>query len=325
MTTLDLTELTPAQAELQARARRFVEEVLFPLEEKAERRELPGDDVARIKSEAMAAELHGGLHAPRARRAGLVEARVGAGRGAVRALHQRAVVAHPDRVQRARLRLGRSRSTAGCGRRCAASCHDAYAVTEEHAGSDPSGIATTRAAPRRRLGDRRREVVRDLRRRRGGLHRRGERGGRGADAVPGRRVAAGHLGRRRPAVHAHLSARAPDDPLRGRRGARRGRHRRARRRRRAAARVVHRGADRDRGARGRGDVAAARRGDRVGAEREQGGRRIMDSPGRLVPARRQRRRRGRGAGADARRSRGWPTRAPTRRSCTRRRRWRSCS
>jgi hypothetical protein len=29
---LDVTELTPAQAELQARARRFVEDVLMPLE-----------------------------------------------------------------------------------------------------------------------------------------------------------------------------------------------------------------------------------------------------------------------------------------------------
>ena len=32
MTTLDLTELTPEQAELQGRARRFVEEILIPLE-----------------------------------------------------------------------------------------------------------------------------------------------------------------------------------------------------------------------------------------------------------------------------------------------------
>ena len=63
MTTLDLTDLTPEQAELQARARRFVEDVLIPLEEQAERRTLPADAVARIRREAMAAELHGGLHA----------------------------------------------------------------------------------------------------------------------------------------------------------------------------------------------------------------------------------------------------------------------
>ena len=41
VTTLDLTELTPEQAELQGRARRFVEEVLIPLEEQAERRPAP--------------------------------------------------------------------------------------------------------------------------------------------------------------------------------------------------------------------------------------------------------------------------------------------
>ena len=56
--------------------------------------------------------------------------------------------------------------------------HDAYAVTEEHAGSDPSGIATTATRDRRRLADRRREVVRHLRRRRRRLHRDGERAGR---------------------------------------------------------------------------------------------------------------------------------------------------
>ena len=58
----------------------------------------------------------------RARRAGMVEARVGAGRGAVRALDQRAVVARAERLQRARPRGRTSRSTATCGRRCAASC-----------------------------------------------------------------------------------------------------------------------------------------------------------------------------------------------------------
>ena len=56
--------------------------------------------------------------------------------------------------------------------------HDAYAVTEADAGSDPSRIKTTATPHRRRLGDRRREVVRDLRRRRDGLHRHGE-GARG--------------------------------------------------------------------------------------------------------------------------------------------------
>ena len=57
--------------------------------------------------------------------------------------------------------------------------HDAYAVTEAEAGSDPSRIATTARRDRRRLGDRRREVVRHLRRRGGRVHRDGERARRG--------------------------------------------------------------------------------------------------------------------------------------------------
>ena len=203
---------------------------------------------------------------PRTRRAGLDEARVGARRGAVRALDQRALVAHPDRLQRARVGVGgadRALAAAGAaGRGPRRLCGDRGAR-----GLGPVGDRDDRAAPRRRLGDRRREVVRDLRRHRDGLHRRGERGGGGADAVPRRRDLAGDLRRRRPAVHAHLSARASDDPVRGGRGSRRRRDRRGRRRRRPPARVVHRGADRDRGARRRGDVAAARRGDRVGAAR----------------------------------------------------------
>jgi len=51
--------LTPAE-----RARAYVDAVLIPLEEKAERAggRLPAEDVARIKSEALAAGLAGGLH-----------------------------------------------------------------------------------------------------------------------------------------------------------------------------------------------------------------------------------------------------------------------
>ncbi len=219
---------------------------------------------------------------PRTRRAGLVEARVGVGRGAVRALDQRPLVAHPDRVQRARVGIGgadRALAAAGAAGRGPRRLRGDRGAR----GLGPVGDRDDRAAPRRRLGDRRREVVRHLRRHRDGLHRRGERGGGGADAVPRRRDVAGDLRRRRPAVHAHLSARASDDPVRGGRGLGWRRDRRGRRRRRAPARVVHRGADRDRGARRRGDVAAARRGDRVGAQREQGGKRIMDHQGVSFP------------------------------------------
>ena len=49
----------------QERAREFVEQVLIPLEERAERAggRLPDEDVARIRSEAIAAGLAGGMHA----------------------------------------------------------------------------------------------------------------------------------------------------------------------------------------------------------------------------------------------------------------------
>ena len=258
-------------------------------------RELTDDDVARIKSEAMAAELARRAARARARRAGLVEARVGAGRGAVRALDQRALVAHPDRLQRARARARRSRSTAGCGRRCAASCHDAYAVTEEHAGSDPSGIATT------------------ARRRDGGWVIDGEKWFVTYGDVAAVYIVVANAEGEGPTLFL-VDATLPgisivDDPpfthtyphghptirFTGVEVARRGRHRRRRRRRRAAARVVHRGADRDRGARGGGDVAAARRGDRVGAARaSRAGARIMDHQGVSFPladSRRRRRRR----------------------------------
>ena len=54
-----------AAGDVAARARAFVEEVLFPLEEKAERAggRLPESDVARIRAAALEAGLAGGLHA----------------------------------------------------------------------------------------------------------------------------------------------------------------------------------------------------------------------------------------------------------------------
>ena len=202
----------------------------------------------------------------RARRPGLDDAGVVRRRGAVRPLHQRAVVAHADRLQRARPRVRRRRSSASCSPALRGELHDAYAVTEEHAGSDPSGIATTATRMDDGLAHRRREVVRHLRRRRVRVHRHGAaRPEPTLFLVDGRH--ARHQRRRRPALHAHLSARPPDAALRRRRG-RRGRgDRRPRRRRGAAAGVVRRGAPRDRGALRRRDDAAARGGDRVGDRR----------------------------------------------------------
>ncbi len=58
-------ELSDADLDLQARARDFVEDVLIPLEEEAERRDgkLPDDVVAEVKRAALARRLNGGLHA----------------------------------------------------------------------------------------------------------------------------------------------------------------------------------------------------------------------------------------------------------------------
>jgi len=143
-TIADATVLTPEQAELQARARAFVEEVLMPLEVEAERAggHLPGDVVDEIRRQAIARRLGGGLHAVEHGGQGwskvewfLVEEQLGRTTNAL-SWHMPGaynVLAHGteeqiDRYLRPALR---------------GELHDAYAVTEEHAGSDPSRIATT--------------------------------------------------------------------------------------------------------------------------------------------------------------------------------------
>ncbi|MGB2839829.1 MAG: acyl-CoA dehydrogenase family protein, partial [Actinomycetes bacterium] len=59
-------DLSPALRDLQERARNYVDDVLIPLEEKAERAggPLPDDDVQRIRETALEAGLAGGLHSP---------------------------------------------------------------------------------------------------------------------------------------------------------------------------------------------------------------------------------------------------------------------
>ncbi|HUV48787.1 MAG TPA: acyl-CoA dehydrogenase family protein, partial [Actinomycetes bacterium] len=59
-------DLSPAHRELQERARNYVDDVLIPLEEKAERAggPLPDDDVQRIRETALETRLAGGLHSP---------------------------------------------------------------------------------------------------------------------------------------------------------------------------------------------------------------------------------------------------------------------
>src|SRR5262245_43072364 len=130
--------------ELQARARAFVEEVLMPLEETAERARgrLAPEAVDEIRREALARRLGGGLHAVEHGGQGwshvewfLVEEQFGRSTNALSWHVPSAynVLAHASAEQIERWLRPALRGE----------LHDAYAVTEEHAGSDPSGIATT--------------------------------------------------------------------------------------------------------------------------------------------------------------------------------------
>jgi acyl-CoA dehydrogenase len=143
-TIADSTGLTSEQAELQARARAFVEEVLMPLEVDAERARgrLPADAVEEIRRQAIARRLGGGLHAVEHGGQGwthvewfLVEEQLGRTTNAL-SWHMPSaynVLAHGSEDQIERYLRPALRGE----------LHDAYAVTEEHAGSDPSRIETT--------------------------------------------------------------------------------------------------------------------------------------------------------------------------------------
>src|SRR6266545_7440295 len=134
------TVLTPEQAELQARARAFVEEVLFPLEVEAERARgrLPAERIAEIRHEAINRRLGGGLHAVEHGGQGwshvewfLIEEQLGRATNAL-SWHMPSaynVLAHGTPAQ-----IDRYLKPALRGE-----LHDAYAVTEEHAGSDRRG------------------------------------------------------------------------------------------------------------------------------------------------------------------------------------------
>jgi acyl-CoA dehydrogenase len=140
----DASTLTPGQTELQARARAFVEEVLMPLEVEAERARgrLPAERIAEIRHAAIDRRLGGGLHAVEHGGQGwshtdwfLVEEQLGRSTNAL-SWHMPSaynVLAHGTQAQ-----IDRYLKPALRGE-----LHDAYAVTEEHAGSDPSRIATT--------------------------------------------------------------------------------------------------------------------------------------------------------------------------------------
>jgi alkylation response protein AidB-like acyl-CoA dehydrogenase len=128
----------------QERARTFVEDVLIPLEEKAERAagRLPDSDVARIRSAAVEAGLAGGLHAHEHGGQGwtkmewvLVEEQFGR---STNALSWHVPSAYNVLASGSDPQIERYLKPALRGE-----LHDAYAVTEAGAGSDPSGISTT--------------------------------------------------------------------------------------------------------------------------------------------------------------------------------------
>src|SRR5689334_14704553 len=136
--------LSEREREVQERARAFVDDVLIPLELDAERAggHLPAADVERVRREALSRRLSGGLHSSEHGGQGwshvewyLVEEQFGRSTNAISWHVPTAynVLAHgsPEQIDRWLRPALRGE------------LHDAYAVTEENAGSDPSGIATT--------------------------------------------------------------------------------------------------------------------------------------------------------------------------------------
>ena len=134
----------PEQEVVVERARRFVDEELIPREQAAERAggRLPATEIAAIRAAALAAGLTGGLHSVEHGGQGwshvtwaLVEEQLGRSTNGISWHMPNAynvwsvgTAEQIDRWLRPMLR---------------GEAQDAYAVTEEHAGSDPSGIATT--------------------------------------------------------------------------------------------------------------------------------------------------------------------------------------
>jgi alkylation response protein AidB-like acyl-CoA dehydrogenase len=136
--------LDPAAAELQERARRFTDDVLIPLEQEAERNDgrLSDEAIEKVKSEAIAARLTGGLHDPEYGGQGwslpewaLVAEQFGRSTNAIHWHVPNAynVWAHASPEQAERYLRPALRGE----------IRDAYAVTERDAGSDPSRIAST--------------------------------------------------------------------------------------------------------------------------------------------------------------------------------------
>ncbi|HNC94396.1 MAG TPA: acyl-CoA dehydrogenase family protein, partial [Solirubrobacterales bacterium] len=143
VTSPDLEGLDEAAIDLRQRARKFVDEVLIPLEQEAEllHGRLPDEAVRMVREKALATGLTGGLHKPEHGGQGwskvewfLVEEQLGRSTNAI-SWHipngynfwDLASGKHVEKWLKPLLR-GETR--------------DAYAVTERNAGSDPSGIET---------------------------------------------------------------------------------------------------------------------------------------------------------------------------------------
>jgi alkylation response protein AidB-like acyl-CoA dehydrogenase len=137
-------ELTQEQQDLRERARRFVDEVLIPNEELAElsRGQIPEELEERIKHESIEAGLSGGLHARENGGQGwsklewfLVEEQFGRSTNAlswhVPSAYNVLASGTPEQIDRYLKPALRGE------------LHDAYAVTESDAGSDPSRIKAT--------------------------------------------------------------------------------------------------------------------------------------------------------------------------------------
>jgi acyl-CoA dehydrogenase len=137
-------DFTAEQLDLRERARRFVDELLIPNEELAERSggRIPDELKQRIKREAMAAGLSGGLHAREHGGQGwtktewfLVEEQLGRSTNALSwhmpGAYNVLASGSPEQIERYLKPALRGE------------LHDAYAVTEAEAGSDPSRIETT--------------------------------------------------------------------------------------------------------------------------------------------------------------------------------------
>jgi acyl-CoA dehydrogenase len=139
-----MTITAPPELDLRERARRFVDELLIPNEELAERSggHVPDELVQRIKREAIEAGLSGGLHSREHGGQGwsktewcLVEEQFGRSTNAlswhIPGAYNVLASGTPEQIERYLKPALRGE------------LHDAYAVTEAEAGSDPSRIETT--------------------------------------------------------------------------------------------------------------------------------------------------------------------------------------